>query len=100
MTNNLIITLLDSPSPGAVLVTDLTNTKTHRVLLAVADYPYDPTCSDRPWPDFADYTPMGECPTHGLEPHRAESMECKTGGDDIYLAPVFACGQGDFTHLF
>lgn len=70
------------------------------ILLAVDSMPYamDP---NQPFPDdYGDFTPVGQCPVHGLEPHRAASRELHTGAGDICLAAVFACGEIDPETVF
>jgi hypothetical protein len=99
MINLTITEMTTSPSPGAVIVTDHVAMHEQRVLLALDSMPWA-LDQQQPWPDdYADYTPMGTCPTHGLEPHRAESHEVGTGYD-ICLASVFACGQIDTDTIF
>lgn len=70
------------------------------MIIAIDSMPYNSINPQAPFPeDYADYCPLGQCPVHGLEGYRAESRECNTGYD-IYLAPIFICGEVDFSDLF
>jgi hypothetical protein len=96
----LSITAIDSPSPGAVTVTDHVACFEQRVLLAVDSMPWA-LDRDQPFPDdYADFTPLGECPKHGLEPHQAACREVSTGAGDVCLASIFACGDIDLNSIF
>lgn len=75
-------------------------TNNHTPLMALDSMPFalDP---NQPFPDdYGDFVPVGQCPTHGLEPHQADSREVHTGAGDICLASLFMCGEVDAESVF
>jgi hypothetical protein len=75
----------------------MTANTAHRAPRAIIDLEPYPSLEDPSEPDWAEYSVLGTCPVHGLEPVTSTRV---SGGSDPWELYVMACGRIDEAMTF